>query len=118
MGSSNCVCFEEKWNHLYLRRFQSYHYPYLAVDQYPLPKPSELFACLTGGKKFTKLDLSSAYQKLDEESSKPVTIYPLPLARYLAYQNVPTRGHFGMQGYHFVWPQPPAVLQSTIDEIS
>ena len=49
--------------------------PYLDVDQYPLPKPSELFACLTGGKKFTKLDMSSAYQQmmLDEESSKLVT---------------------------------------------
>ena len=36
--------------------------PYLDVDQHPLPKPTELFACLTGGKRFTKLDLSSAYQ--------------------------------------------------------
>ena len=32
--------------------------PYLDVDQHPLPKPTELFACLTGGKRFTKLDLS------------------------------------------------------------
>ena len=50
--------------------------PYLDVNQYPLPKPSELFACLTGRKKFRKLDLSSAYQQmmLDEESSKLVTI--------------------------------------------
>ena len=45
-------------------------------DQYPLPKPSDLFASLTGGKKFTKLDLTSAYQQvpLDEASSKLVTI--------------------------------------------
>ena len=35
--------------------------PHLKVDQYPLPKPSDLMACLTGGKKFTKLDLRAAY---------------------------------------------------------
>ena len=48
----------------------------LQVDQYPLPKPSDLFASLTGGKKFTKLDLTSAYQQvpLDEASLKLVTI--------------------------------------------
>ena len=43
----------------------------LAIDQYPLPKPEELFATLTGGKVFTKLDLSQAYLQLqlDEESA-------------------------------------------------
>ena len=46
------------------------------MDQYPLPKPSELFACLTGGQSFTKLDLTAAYQQmmLDEESAKLVTV--------------------------------------------
>lgn len=50
--------------------------PCLQVDQYPLLKPSDLLACLTGGKWFTKLDLSSAYQQmqLDDESAKLVTI--------------------------------------------
>ena len=48
----------------------------LDVDQYPLPKPEELFATLAGGKKFTKLDLSQAYKQLplDDESMKYVTI--------------------------------------------
>ena len=48
----------------------------LQVDQYPLPKPEELFATLAGGKKFTTLDLSQAYLQLelDEESSKYTTI--------------------------------------------
>ena len=48
----------------------------MEVDQYPLPKPEDLFATLAGGKKFTKLDLSQAYQQLtlDKESRKYVTI--------------------------------------------
>ena len=48
----------------------------LEVDQYPLPKPEELFASLSGGKKFTKLDLSQAYQQivLDDQSKDLVTI--------------------------------------------
>ena len=42
----------------------------LDVHQFPLPTPSNLFACLSGGKGFTKLDLASAYQQmpLEEES--------------------------------------------------
>ena len=48
----------------------------LDVDQYPLPKPDELFACLTGGERFTRLDLSHAYKQLvlEEDSRKLVTI--------------------------------------------
>ena len=48
----------------------------LDVDQYPLPKPEDLFATLAGGKTFSKLDLSQAYQQLmlDETSAKYVTI--------------------------------------------
>ena len=48
----------------------------LDVDQYSLPKPDDLFATLAGGKKFTKLDLSQAYQQLllDDESKDLVTI--------------------------------------------
>ena len=38
--------------------------PFLNVDQYPLPKPSDLMTCLTGGKMFTKLDLTAAYQQI------------------------------------------------------
>ena len=46
------------------------------VDQYSLPKPEDLIASLAGGKKFSKLDLSQAYQQLplDEESTKFVTV--------------------------------------------
>ena len=50
--------------------------PILDVDQYPLPKPEELMATVSGGQKFAKLDLSAAYQQmlLDEESRKLVTV--------------------------------------------
>ena len=50
--------------------------PSLQINQYPLPKPSDLMTCLTGGQQFSKLDLTAAYQqmKLDKESSKLVTI--------------------------------------------
>ena len=48
----------------------------LDVDQYPLPKPEDLFATLAGGKMFSKLDLSQAYQQLplDKNSTKYVTV--------------------------------------------
>ncbi|PIK56642.1 hypothetical protein BSL78_06428 [Apostichopus japonicus] len=40
------------------------------VDKYLLPKVDDLFATLAGGEKFTKLDLSQAYQQvlLDDKS--------------------------------------------------
>ena len=38
--------------------------PYLNVDQYALPKPTDLMTCLTGAKTSTKLDLTAAYQQM------------------------------------------------------
>ena len=46
------------------------------VDSYPLPRVVELFAALSGGKYFTKLDMSQAYLQLplDKQSRELVTI--------------------------------------------
>ena len=46
------------------------------LDQYPIPKIKDLFAKLSGGKMFTKLDLSQAYQqvRLDAASKELVVI--------------------------------------------
>ena len=46
------------------------------VDRYPLPTTEELSACLTGGKYFSKLDLTSAYQQLivEEDSQFLLTV--------------------------------------------
>ena len=50
--------------------------PYLEVDKHPLPKAEDLFVELSGGEKFTKLDLKNAYNQimLDESSREYVTI--------------------------------------------
>ena len=46
------------------------------LDNYPIPKSEDLFITLNGGKQFTKLDMSQAYQQLllSEESKQFTTI--------------------------------------------
>ena len=78
----------------------------LEVEKYPLPNPNDLFATLSGGKHFTKLDLTHAYQqiKLDESSKACVTINTHQgLYRY-------TRLPFGIAS-------APAIFQRTMDTI-
>ena len=41
--------------------------PNLQIDQYPLPKIDDIFANLSGGKRFTKLDLRTAYMQMEME---------------------------------------------------
>ena len=80
--------------------------PSLQVDKYPLPRPNDLFTCLTGGKVFTKLDLTAAYQQmlLDETSSKLVTINT-------------TKGLFRYTRLPFGVASAPAVFQKTMETI-
>ena len=80
--------------------------PHLLVDQYPLPKPDDIFATLAGGKTFSKLDLANAYQQvvLDESSRELVTITTHKgLYRF-------TRLPFGIAS-------APAVFQNLMDRI-
>ena len=51
--------------------------PHLEVEQYPFPRPDNLFATLTGGQKFTKLDLTHAYQQmlLEDEDRQNVNMH-------------------------------------------
>ncbi len=50
--------------------------PVSKLDKYPIPKVEDLFATLSKGKHFPKIDLSQAYQQieLDEESKQYVVI--------------------------------------------
>ena len=65
--------------------------PFLKIDQYPVPTAEDLFATLTGGQAFTKLDLSHAYQHEDPRKYVTITTH---------------KGLYGMLGYHLALPQP------------
>ena len=80
--------------------------PYLDIPEYPFPTSEELFTKLNGGEKFSKLDLSQAYNQivLEEESRKYVTI----------------NTHQGMYQYTrlpFGIASAPAIFQRTMDTI-
>ena len=76
------------------------------LDSYPLPRINDLFTAMSGGKCFTKLDLSHAYQQLllDEESKKYTTINTL-------------KGLFQYQRLPFGISSAPAIFQRTIDSL-
>ena len=80
--------------------------PCLEVDQHPLPKPDALFATLAGGKIFSKIDLSHAYQQipLDENSKTLITINT-------------HRGLFRYNRLPFGVASAPAVFQQAMDTI-
>lgn len=76
------------------------------LDTYPLPRVEDLFATLSGGKTFTKLDMSHTYQQLqlDEDSKQYVTI----------------NTHTGLFKYNrlvFGVASSPAIFQRTMDNI-
>ena len=75
-------------------------------DVYPLPKVDDLFATLSGGDIFTKLDLAHAYQQLllDERSSKLTTINT-------------TKGLFRFNRLPFGVSAAPAIFQRTMENL-
>ena len=78
----------------------------LERDQYPLPRPEDIFASLAGGRQFTTLDLSHAYNQLvlKEESQRYVTINT-------------HRGLYIYKRLPFGISSAPAVFQKTVDTI-
>ena len=60
--------------------------PVTKLDRYPIPRVQDLFAKLSGGKRFTKLDLNQAYLQVpvDEDSKKLLVVNtPKGLFRYM-----------------------------------
>ena len=78
----------------------------LTVEEYPLPTPEELFSTLSGGKIFSKLDLSQAYLQLPvNEESKP-------------YLTINThQGLFVYNRLPFGVASAPAIFQKLMDTI-
>eukprot|EP00731_Ephydatia_muelleri_P009139 Em0004g1477a len=80
--------------------------PALDVDRYPVPKLEELLATESGGKWFSKLDLTNAYLQLalDEESQKLCTLNT-------------HRGLYQYRRMPFRIASAPALFQKTMDSV-
>lgn len=76
------------------------------VDSYPLPQIEDLLATLSGGKIFSKLDLSHAYQQieLEDESKEMVTINT-------------HKGLFKQNRLPFGVSSAPGIFQRTMDSL-
>ena len=80
------------------------------LDTYPLPKIDDIFAQLSGGKTFSKLNLAHAYQQLalDQESKQITTI------------NTHYNTHKGLYRYHrlpFGIHSAPSIFQRTMEGV-
>lgn len=75
-----------------------------SLEQYPIPRVEDLFNTLAGGKQFSKLDLSHAYQQIvmDEESKKHLTVNT-------------HRGLFTYNRLAFGVSSAPAIFQRTME---
>ena len=80
--------------------------PQLEIDQYPLPKPDNIFATLSEGKWFSKIDLKHAYQQIKlSESSRPLVTINTHRGLY-QYTRLP----FGVAS-------APALFQKVMDTV-
>lgn len=76
------------------------------LDSYPIPKAEELLATLGGGNRFSKLDMSQAYQQLElEEGSKKFTTINTHKGLY-QYNRLP----FGVSS-------APGIFQRTLENL-
>ncbi|XP_061570028.1 uncharacterized protein K02A2.6-like [Cololabis saira] len=75
-----------------------------SLEQYPIPRVEDLFAALSGGKQFSKLDMSHAYQQilLDDDSKRYVTVNT-------------HRGLFTYNRLPFGVASAPAIFQRTME---
>ncbi len=80
--------------------------PVLSVEQYPLPHINDLFAGLTGGQKFSKIDLNQAYLQMhvEEESRELLTINT-------------HKGLFRYKRLPFGITSAPSIFQRAMDQI-
>ncbi|KAJ8351850.1 hypothetical protein SKAU_G00233260 [Synaphobranchus kaupii] len=77
-----------------------------SLEQYPIPRVDDLFNTLEGGKQFSKLDLSHAYQQIvmDEDSKQYLTVNT-------------HRGLFTYNRLPFGVSSAPAIFQRTMESI-
>ena len=59
------------------------------MDTYPLPRVEELFSALSGGKKFSKLDMSQAYLQLELENDSKQYVTVSTLKGLFQYNRLP-----------------------------
>ncbi|XP_042601491.1 uncharacterized protein K02A2.6-like [Cyprinus carpio] len=77
-----------------------------SLEQYPIPRVEDLFNTLSGGKQFSKLDLSHAYQQIvmDDTSKKYLTINT-------------HQGLFTYKRLPFGVSSAPAIFQRTMENL-
>jgi hypothetical protein len=78
----------------------------LKIDQYPLPKPTDLFTKLNGAKYFTKIDFSEAYLQIEVDDA----------AKKLLVINTP-KGLFAFNRLPFGVASAPAIFQQEMEKM-
>ena len=78
----------------------------IEVEQYPIPTPAELFAAVSGGRQFSRLDLANAYQQmpLEEGSRDMVTVHT-------------HRGLYRFLRLPFGVASAPAIFQQAMEQV-
>ena len=78
----------------------------LDIDQYPLPKPNDLFVALNGGVWFSKIDFSEAYLQVEiDDSSKELLVINTH------------KGLFRFNRLPFAVASAPSIFQKIMDQM-